>query len=178
MTQYVAFLRGINVGGRTIKMADLQACLKRAGFENVSTVLQTGNVLFGSGEPNPKKLKQTIEALLSKTFGFDAKVQVLTIPALVKVIKSYPFTVNGTDAHRYVIFVENGLEKELAKVANGLDANVEAIKAGEGVLYWRVRKGSTLDSVFGKHFTKNTAKDSATNRNMNTLEKIVAKSQQ
>lgn len=49
MMKYVALLRGINVGGRIIKMSDLQAIFESLGLEHVSTVLQTGNVLFSSG---------------------------------------------------------------------------------------------------------------------------------
>jgi uncharacterized protein (DUF1697 family) len=58
MTKYVAFLRGINVGGRIIKMADLRICLEKAGFGDVKTILQTGNVIFESDISDTAELKR------------------------------------------------------------------------------------------------------------------------
>jgi uncharacterized protein (DUF1697 family) len=56
--QFVALLRGVNVGGNNIiRMADLKACLEKAGFAAVATVIQSGNVLLESGE-HPCRLHQ------------------------------------------------------------------------------------------------------------------------
>jgi uncharacterized protein (DUF1697 family) len=68
MTKYVAFLRGINVGGRIIKMTKLKACFEKAGFSNVSTLLQTGNISFES-DKKERELKTEIETLLTNTFN-------------------------------------------------------------------------------------------------------------
>lgn len=67
--RYVTFLRGINVGGnRIIKMPDLRACFEGLGFEDVSTVLQSGNVLFTSSSRSTNMLRRKIEAALAKAF--------------------------------------------------------------------------------------------------------------
>ena len=51
MSQYVALLRGINVGGKNlIKMTELKICFEQQGFRDVTTYIQSGNVLFKSGE--------------------------------------------------------------------------------------------------------------------------------
>jgi uncharacterized protein (DUF1697 family) len=50
MTQYIAFLRAINVGGRLVKMEDLKKMLAMPGMKNISTYIQSGNVVFESGE--------------------------------------------------------------------------------------------------------------------------------
>lgn len=50
MTRYVAFLRAVNVGKRTVKMEDLRRQLDTAGFKNVTTYIQSGNVMFESGD--------------------------------------------------------------------------------------------------------------------------------
>ena len=167
--KYVAFLRGINVGGRIIKMADLKVCFEQAGFENVSTVLQTGNVLFESDSDN---LKSRLESILSTTFKYPAKVQVLEISKLQKIIESYPFDDIDEAMQHYVIFLENGLEKELAETAKP-DPEIEATQIGDGVVYWKVRKGMTLKSPFSKYLTKTKYKDFNTNRNLNTLNKLI-----
>jgi uncharacterized protein (DUF1697 family) len=93
--KYVVFLRGINVGGRIVKMAELKTCLEKAGLKNVKTILQTGNVIFECDKTDISKLKQMIEAALTKSFNYPAKVQVFPAESLHKIIKGYPFGIAG-----------------------------------------------------------------------------------
>jgi uncharacterized protein (DUF1697 family) len=172
MTKYVAFLRGINVGGRIVKMADLKVCLEKGGLKNVKTILQTGNVVFESDQ-NEAQLKSLIEQTLTKTFSYPAKVQVLSIDNLNKTIKAYPFKAKE-GYHSYVIFIENGLEKDLAQEKSGLEGSLEQVAAGQGVVYWQVERGQTLKSTFGKILSKSKYKELNTNRNLNTLQKIAS----
>lgn len=175
MARYVAFLRGVNVGGRIVKMADLKTCLEKAGFADVKTFLQSGNVSFESDKTSTD-LKKQMEELLSKTFGYPAKLQVISITNLRKIIDDYPFGKAGASSHDYVIFIENGLEKDLIKESYELAAG-EKVQAGAGVVYWRVDKGSTLQSNFSKLLSKATYREFNTNRNLKTLQKIVTSSQ-
>ena len=171
MPKYVAFLRGINVGGRKINMADLKMSFDSMGFKDVETLLNTGNVIFLT-DKNQTSLKNLIEINLTKTFNYRAKVQVYGIDVLKKVINNYPFGVASLKEHDYVIFLENGLERTVVNEKLDL-AFDEKIKAGEGVVYWRVSKGSTLQSSFGKLLTRSAYKEFNTNRNLNTLKKIL-----
>lgn len=173
--QYIILLRGVNVGGRTIKMDELKKSFEEGGYSNVITVLQTGNVIIESKEKNTDKVHKAVESLLTKTFNYPAKVTVITLEYLKAVIENYPFTKYGPEFHRYAVFTENGFGKEMIKQENELDKSVEEIKAGKKVLYWRVLKGHTLDSAFGKYMAKAGTKHFLTNRNVNTLEKILAK---
>ncbi len=174
--KFIILLRGVNVGGRTIKMAELKSCLEKAGFRNVITILQSGNVIIESRETNAGKLRLRIEELLTKTFDYPAKVLVITPAELGDIIRQYPSAPGyGEEFHRYVIFTENGFEKELCRQAGEPDKTVEAVSPGNGVVYWQVRKGLTLDSGFGKLMNKASAKQFLTNRNRNTLEKIMTK---
>jgi uncharacterized protein (DUF1697 family) len=77
--KYLLLLRGINVGGNNIiKMADLKSCLESAGYSNVKTYIQSGNVIFESDERNVEKLTNEIEELLSKEFNYESKVVIRT----------------------------------------------------------------------------------------------------
>lgn len=171
MTRCVALLRGINVGGRIIKMAELRECFERLGFTHVSTLLQSGNVVFESDRP-PAELKPLIEAGLSEAFRYPAKAQVVSLKQLRAVIEAYPFGTAGDSQHDYVIFLENGLEQALAAEDCEL-APGEQVAAGAGVVYWRVDKGSTLKTSFAKLLTKAKYREFNTNRNLKTLHKIV-----
>ena len=171
MKQWVALLRGVNVGGRTIKMAELRTALEEAGLENVETVLQTGNVIFDSTD-GAARLKDRLETTLRERFGYDAKVQVIERDQLGKIIEAYPFGKADASRHDYVIFLERGLERDLVDEKVELGAQ-ERVAAGDGVVYWRVDKGSTLKSNFAKLLTKSKYRDFNTNRNLNTLRKLL-----
>ena len=171
MKHWVALLRGVNVGGRTIKMAELRAALAELDLENVATVLQSGNVTFDSPLA-AAKLKDTVEAGLRRWFGYDAHVQVIERDALQKIVDAYPFGTADQDRHDYVVFMERGLEKDLAAEKVELGPN-EKVEAGAGVVYWRVDKGSTLQSAFGKLLAKAKYRDFNTNRNVRTLRKLL-----
>jgi uncharacterized protein (DUF1697 family) len=168
---WVALLRGVNVGGRTIKMAEVRTALEKAGFENVETVLQSGNVRFDSADGRAP-LQDRLERMLRERFGYDAKVQVVEREQLSKIIDAYPFGKADVSQHDYVIFLERGLERELA-AENVELGDQERVAAGNGVVYWRVDKGSTLKTNFAKLLTKSKYRDFSTNRNLNTLHKLV-----
>jgi uncharacterized protein (DUF1697 family) len=171
MKHWVALLRGVNVGGRTVRMAELRATLGELGLENVETILQSGNVRFDA-KGSANTIKDQIEAALRKRFGYDAQVQVIEREQLKQIIAAAPFGTAGADRHDYVIFMERGLEKDLAAEKVDLAAN-EKVEAGDGVVYWRVDKGSTLQSAFGKLLTRAKYRDFNTNRNLRTLRKLV-----
>ena len=167
---YVAFLRGINVGGRNIKMADLRACFELAGFKGVKTYLQSGNVVFAS-DKNKVALKEQIEKLLSVTFNYQVKVQVVSMDDLREIVAANPFGGAPKDFHQYVIFIENDLEAGLIAEAGKLLG--EQVQAGQGVVYWKVQKGMTLKSKFAKLLVKSKYKEFNTVRNVNTLNKLL-----
>jgi uncharacterized protein (DUF1697 family) len=169
--RYVALLRGINVGGRTIKMAELKAFFEGSGFDDVKTILQSGNVIFESAEKLPS-LKKEIETGLSDRFAYSAHVQIYSLVKLKRIVDASPFEGDAA-THSYVVFFEKGLEKQLADEAGSLDDNTESIHVGDGVIYWTVSKGSTLESDFAQYLSKSRYKSFHTSRNLNTLRKII-----
>jgi len=170
MTAFVALLRGVNVGGVTIKMADLAEVVRGLGYEGVKTVLASGNVLFSTADA-ASTAKRTLEAALRERFGYEAWVHVLTVDAVRKIVAAYPFP-RTAERHAYVVFVEKAeVRGELLAVT--LDPAIEQANAGEGVIYWSVPKGNTLDSAMGKSQSKASHKPWLTTRNLNTLEKLI-----
>ena len=87
---YVAFLRGINVGGNAlIKMTELKKAFEALGFSKVTPVLASGNVIFESD--NDLDLKQRIEAMLAKRFKIQATAIIRSAPDISALLKSNPF---------------------------------------------------------------------------------------
>jgi uncharacterized protein (DUF1697 family) len=97
MTRYAAFLRGVNLGKRTVKSADLKAAFEAMGFGNVKTLLASGNVLFDARAG--KGLQARIEGGLEAAFGFKIGVVLRSIDELAAMVKSDPFNgVTESDA--------------------------------------------------------------------------------
>jgi Protein of unknown function (DUF1697) len=89
--RYVALLRGINVGGRTlVKMADLKNCFENLGFDEVSTYIASGNVLFESDEGATADLATTIEGAIEQRFELPVKVVVLDHKGYARIVKAIP----------------------------------------------------------------------------------------
>nr|MBA2373710.1 DUF1697 domain-containing protein [Chloroflexota bacterium] len=101
MTSYAIFLRGVNVGGITIKMADLRTTLEALPIANVRTILASGNVLADSDLSAPK-LKETVEAALRKRFGYDAWVIVLTTDRVAALVEACPYPADDAAMHTYI----------------------------------------------------------------------------
>ncbi len=169
MTRYVALLRGVNVGGVSIKMAELSALITGLGYSDVTTVLASGNVLFSTQDAAPAA-KQALEAALRERFGYEAWVHVLTVDAIRAIIAAYPFA-RDAERHAYVVFAVTA-EVRAELIAVELDTAIEQAAAGDDVIYWSVPKGSTLDSALGKAQATARYKPWLTTRNLNTLERL------
>lgn len=170
MDRYIALLRGVNVGGVTIKMAELADLFRALGFAEVKTVLASGNVVF-KAEGARTGLRERIEAALRERFGYEAWVHVLTADELAAIVSAYPFEARD-GWHRYVLFLM-GEEPREDLLAAPIDEGLEQIAPGERVIYWTVERGHTLDSAFGKRSNAGKNKVLTTNRNLNTLQKLL-----
>ena len=104
MNTYVALLRGVNVGGRNkIAMKDLHASFVALGHDEVTTYIQSGNVVFRSASKVPAKLGPAIEGEISKTFGLRVGVLVRTPSDFDDLIKHNPFLVPGREAAKTLV---------------------------------------------------------------------------
>ncbi|OBI48388.1 DUF1697 domain-containing protein [Mycobacterium sp. E787] len=172
MTTYAAFLRGVNVGGVNLKMAEVARALTDAGFANVRTILASGNVLL-EASAGAAAVRKKAEAALRATFGYDAWVLVYDIGTVRGVVGAYPFEREVDGYQSYVTFVaDEAVLDELAGLDKGAGSD-EKIARGDGVLYWQVPKGNTLDSTIGKTMGKPRYKSSTTTRNLRTLAKVL-----
>jgi len=172
--ELVAFLRGVNVGGINIRMTDLRDVFTALGFEDVRTILASGNVRFSTTRRNGPALKRDIEAALTQAFGYEAWVILLDLPTIRRMIDEYPFTEDDPGLQPWAMLLADAdVLGDLLSIVDQLDPRVERVQPGEGVLYWEVARGQTLKSGFGKHSSKPRFKAIVTTRNLRTLRKLV-----
>jgi uncharacterized protein (DUF1697 family) len=171
--QFLALLRGINVGGKNIiKMTDLKSCFESMGFSDVVTYIQSGNIIFNSD--NKSKLLERIEKTLSKTFNYDAKAVVISYKDLKNVVEN-ALKDFGKESSKYrydVIFLKDPLTVKEAmkniKVKEGVDNAYE----GKNVIYFRRLIAKASQSYLSKIITLPVYKN-MTIRNWNTTTKLL-----
>ncbi len=89
--RYVALLRAVNVGGRKVTMKELREAAEALGYENVRTLVASGNLVFDKKKTTDTKLEASLEVAIEKTFGLFSEVMVRNPDEWVAIIKANPF---------------------------------------------------------------------------------------
>ena len=174
MSVVVALLRGINLGAkRRGAMADLPALLQDAGFENVRTHLQSGNVVLETGDP-PDEAARTIQERIAERYGFDVDVIVRTAPELADVAAHSPFEDTATDgARHFVVFLPQ--EPDAAALAQLEDEDFEPDRyAARGREIYAWCPNGMRDSSMMRALADPRLAATGTVRNWNTVTKLLA----
>lgn len=175
-TQYLALLRGINVGGNNIiKMADLKACFESLGMTDVATYIQSGNVIFKSAEKDKAKLTSKIEAGLSKRFNYEARLVVIAHKQLKQTVEDAPRGF-GKDLEKFrcdVIFLKEPLTPKEAMKSVSVKEGVDNAYVGKDVLYFS-RLTARASSSHLTRIIGLPVYQSMTIRNWNTTTKLLA----
>ena len=173
MTHFLAFLRGVNLGRRSVKSADLVTAFEGMGFTHVKTLIASGNVKF-EGEDAPG-LQQRIEAGLEAAFGFDVGTVLRTRDALRAMVESDPFDgATGSEAQKlYVTFFATP-DAEKLTLPCGLPGDFDVVKVTKTEIFHVAyrkpdgRYSADTQGIIWKPFGK---KILWTNRNWNTIVK-------
>jgi uncharacterized protein (DUF1697 family) len=153
-TRYVALLRGINVGGNNpVGMADLREAFEGMGFDDVATYINSGNVLFRAARQKSDDLAKRIESGLSKRFGIELKVVLLTEAQLRAVVEAAPTGEGGfgeTTHSSDVIFLRKPLTVKRAMGVVEAKEGVDRAWEGKGVVYFSRLKARATSSRLGR----------------------------
>ena len=134
---YLSLLRGINVGGKNlVKMADLRESFEGMGFDDVSTYINSGNVLFRAPRQKREELAAHVESELTERFGTELKVVIVTAAQLATVVATAPRGF-GADTHRCdVIFLRKPLTVKKALGVFETKEGVDELWEGNDVVYF------------------------------------------
>ena len=169
--RYAVLLRGVNVAGVTMKMAELREVISHARFADVTTVLASGNVLLSSNDDAPT-VKLRVDDSLRAHYGYEPHVHVVDLDTVRAIAEAYPFERAREGWHDYVLFAPDAaVRADILRFE--LDPQLERAAEGDGVVYWTVPKGDTLGSKLGTAIGKPAFKPHLTSRNLNTVEKLL-----
>jgi uncharacterized protein (DUF1697 family) len=163
MTNYIALLRAVNVGGLTLPMADLRSMCSDAGFARVETYIASGNVVFQS-KSAASKVKAELEARLLAYAGKPVGVMVRTATEMAAVLEAYPFP-QAQPKYAYAIFLDRPPPRDALQHAVG--QSDEQTRLGKREIFVHYPTG------MGRSKLRIPAAKAGTARNMNTVARLV-----
>ncbi|MBK9123188.1 MAG: DUF1697 domain-containing protein [Chloroflexi bacterium] len=176
MPVYVSLLRGINVGGnKRIKMADLKGLYEALGLRSVSTLLQSGNVVFESDTADASGLTSKLEAAIVHHFGFESKVMLRSGQRLAEIVAGVPLTPEqlAEPSRILVTFLRETPSDDRIAALHEAHAGPEKLQVRGDTLYAFYPDGmgpSKLDNAF----VERRLKTLGTGRSWNTVTKLLA----
>jgi len=173
--QFVILLKGINVGGNNmLKMSELKSALLKEEFENVTTIIQSGNIIL-STDLSAEDTHQKFQTLLKEKFNLTVPVLVLTPTKIKKALSTFPFFDQSDDESKlHITFMNKKLSEDEWNERLSSISLKETYKLQDDILYIYPSEGYHKAKL-NATFLANKFKVNATNRNIKTIRKILAK---
>jgi uncharacterized protein (DUF1697 family) len=175
MHHFIAFLRGINVGGHTVVKEKLKEAFTSLGFQNVSTYKQSGNVVFETDTMSLQEINDRIEDKLRGMLGYDVSVFLRTLSQLKSIIDLDPFKGQDTQGTSFLVtflpIEPPGFPLKLPLTIPNSSAQVISAKGKE---FFSVTHGGG-EGALPNPFLESQLKVKTTTRNMNIIREIVEK---
>lgn len=151
MALHVAFLRAINVGKRRVSMDRLRGPFVELGYEDVSTFIASGNVVF-RGDGKPVEAEPKIEAALADALGFEVVAFVRSSAAIGRIVRDQPL--DGDDDSVHVGFLKKAATAGGRRALEALGTDVDTVTVKGPQIYWLARGGMGRATVSGAALEK------------------------
>jgi uncharacterized protein (DUF1697 family) len=172
MPRHVALLRAVNVGGRTVKMADVVRLLEAAGLSDVSTVIASGNVRFTSRSTARTALAKRVEEALAAGLGIEVDAFVRTPAELAAVVAESPFGAQvPAGGALQVLFFAAPLDGQATATVASFATEADAFEVRGDVVYWRCRTKVSESEFDSKKMERRLARR-LTARSITTVVKL------
>jgi uncharacterized protein (DUF1697 family) len=173
MARLIVLLRGVNLGpSKRVKMAELREVLSRAGYEDVRTLVNSGNVVLSTPR-KPASVEKEVHALILGELGVDTSVIVRTRDELADAIARCPYPeADARPKHVHVSFLKGDVDPDRVALLGSIDFGEEAFEiSGRELFAWHPE--GLAESALAKELLKGVGAD-ATSRNWNTVTKLLA----
>lgn len=172
MKTYIVLLRGINVSGKNIiKMATLKDVLIENGFKNVTTYIQSGNIILSS-DLEKDVIATKVQQLIYNHFQLQIAVFCLNLQEMETALQNNPFTDNIESNKLFFTFLNEEPAVDLLADLEKIDFATDQFKVIDKVLYFYLPNGMS-NSKLNNNFFEKKLKVTATGRNLNTLHKLI-----
>lgn len=175
MPHFIAFLRGINLGRRRVKMDELRLHFEALKFTRVTTFIASGNVIFQSKTADAKKLEKLIEDQLEKKLGYTVDTFVRTTEEVARIAAYRPFSAGDADNPTHTIHVgmfKTAPSADHARRFAACRTDVDEIRVNGTEYYWLCRIRSSDSKIWTLPEMRSLKLPTSTMRNVNTLQKL------
>lgn len=176
MARYVAFLRAVNVGGRRVAMATAREVLAGLGLENVSSYVNSGNLLFTT-TGRAADLEAAIRSALEDEFGFELTTFVRTARQVTALATDKPFGVIASGHTHFALLPLNPLTAKEKRAVEGLSNERDDVMVKGRDVHWLIRAKSTETSLGPRQWKQALPDNPTTARNTTMLAKLASKLQ-
>lgn len=172
MNKFAVFLRGVNVGGKNmIKMADLKHSIVKKGYNNVSSLLNSGNIIVES-KSDKSDIYTDVKKIIKTDFNLDIELIVKNKKEISSILDNDPFGKEEDDKSiRIVAMLSKEIDKTKLSTFHKFDFITEKFYPGSDILYIYYVNGIG-NSKFTNSFIEKQLNTVSTSRNWNTLEKM------
>jgi len=177
MPQYIAFLRGINLGRRRLEMATLRTLFEGRGFAEVATFIASGNVIFTSRTRNCRTLEKQIEGQLEKSLGYAVDTFVRTRTEVAAIAAYYPFSRADMENPVHTIhagFLHDELTPGQRRGLMACRTEVDEFCVEGREFYWLCRIKSHESKVWTLPALRALKLPTSSMRNLTTVRKLAA----
>ena len=173
MKKYIAFLRGINISGKNkISMTELKVEFETAGFSEVSTYLNSGNVVFTSEADDVKLI---IENMIADKFGIEVPVHVIEMDDLKDILLHSPAWWGSANKEKYdnlIFILSSDTPKDICDSVGEPSEGLEAIQIYKNVIFWTFDRKAYQKCNWWKKTASVGIAEKLTIRTANTVKKI------
>lgn len=173
--RYIALLRGVNVGGKnSVPMKQLKQCFEKAGFENVVTYINSGNVIFDHQTQNQVALIEKCKRILAEEFGFDIDLALIDGESLKEALEHAPdWWGEDSDAKHNALFViPPASVADIVAEVGATKPEYEQVFSYGSVIFWSAQL-KTFSRTRWSKIVGTKAYRSVTIRNANTTRKVL-----
>ena len=176
--EYVALLRGINVGGNNkVVMSELREQTADEGYTNVRTYINSGNLLFEAEATVPREdVARAVEDLLARRYEFPIRLALLTAQDYLAQLDDLPDWWHGEVARRDALFYMRGLDRDhVRERIEAMELGDEAVHLGEHAVFWaKFDEKTFLKTAYHKRLLREDFYRQVTIRSGSTVEKIAS----
>lgn len=174
--KYIALLRGINVGGKSkVSMPELKKSFESLGYENVSTYINSGNVIFDSNDQEATLIQQKCEEAIMRQFGFHVACCVLSKTDLLKALDHAPswWDVDKDAKHNALFVIAPETAERIMQEVGEAKTEYEKVSAYGQIIFWSAPLTTFSRTRYSK-IVGTKSYQSITIRNANTTKKLAS----